>query len=82
MAKSPQAIEDTGKARDKVAAQLGIGAKKAEHAAKVVTAAVRAMPAERNCKCGSALAHALITDRKAIPELTRKKLELLVGKYL
>jgi 5'-methylthioadenosine phosphorylase len=40
------------------------------------------MPESRECKCGSALAHALITDRKAIPEATRKKLELLVGKYL
>src|SRR6266404_4995786 len=49
----------------------------AENAAAVVQAAVRAMPAERECKCGSALAHALITDRKAIPEATRKKLELL-----
>ena len=25
----------------------------------------------RECKCGSALAHALITDRKAVPEATR-----------
>src|SRR5579871_728842 len=49
----------------------------AESAAKVVAAAVRAMPAERHCKCASALSHALITDRKAIPESTRKKLELL-----
>jgi 5'-methylthioadenosine phosphorylase len=56
--------------------------KNAENAAKLVTAAVQAMPAERSCKCGSALAHALITDRKAIPEITRKKLELLVGKYV
>ena len=54
----------------------------AENACKLVAAAVRAMPATRECKCGSALAHALITDRKAIPEATRKKLELLVGKYL
>jgi 5'-methylthioadenosine phosphorylase len=54
----------------------------AANAAKLVKAAVTAMPAERICKCGSALAHALITDRKAIPEATRKKLELLVGKYL
>jgi 5'-methylthioadenosine phosphorylase len=54
----------------------------AGNACKVVEAAVRAMPASRECKCGSALAHALITDRKAIPEATRKKLELLVGKYL
>jgi 5'-methylthioadenosine phosphorylase len=54
----------------------------AENAAKLVAAAVAAMPVERNCKCGSALAHALLTDRKAIPEATKKKLELLVGKYL
>jgi 5'-methylthioadenosine phosphorylase len=56
--------------------------KNAENAAKVVAAAVRTMPDERECKCGSALAHALITDRKTIPDATRKKLELLVGKYL
>jgi 5'-methylthioadenosine phosphorylase len=56
--------------------------KNAENAAKVVAAAVRAMPEARECKCGSALAHALITDRKTIPAATRKKLELLVGKYL
>ena len=54
----------------------------AAHAAKVVAAAVRAMPSARECKCGRALAHALITDRTTIPEVTRKKLELLVGKYL
>jgi len=39
------------------------------------------MPATRTCKCGSALAHANITDRKVIPEATLKKLELIVGKY-
>jgi 5'-methylthioadenosine phosphorylase len=56
--------------------------KNAENAAKVVRAAVAAMPPARDCKCGSALSHALLTDRKAIPEKTKKKLELLVGKYL
>ena len=61
---------------------LEVLGKNAENAAKVVTAAVAAMPAVRTCKCGSALAHALITDRKTIPEATRNKLELLVGKYL
>jgi len=54
----------------------------AEHACKLVAAAVRDMPSARNCKCGSALSHALITDRKCIPEATKKRLELLVGKYL
>ncbi len=56
--------------------------KNADHACKVVAAAVAAMPPERTCKCGSALSHALITDPKAVPEETRQKLELLVGKYL
>ncbi len=54
----------------------------AENATKLVRAAVRHMPMTRDCKCGSALAHALITDRRMIPEGIKKKLELLVGKYM
>jgi 5'-methylthioadenosine phosphorylase len=53
----------------------------AENACKVVAAAVAAMPAERTCKCGAALAHAIITDRKLVPVATRKKLDLIIGKY-
>ncbi len=53
----------------------------AENACKVVAAAVAAMPPERTCKCGAALAHAIITDRKLVPGATRKKLDLIVGKY-
>jgi 5'-methylthioadenosine phosphorylase len=56
--------------------------KNAENASRLVAAAVGAMPETRECKCGRALAHALITDRKTIPPATRAKLELLVGKYL
>ena len=56
--------------------------KNAENAAKVVQATVAAMPAARECKCGSALSHALLTDRTKIPDATKKKLELIVGKYL
>jgi 5'-methylthioadenosine phosphorylase len=56
--------------------------KNAEHAASVVAAAVQRMPAARECQCGSSLEHAIITDVRMIPEATRKKLELLVGKYL
>ena len=56
--------------------------KNAENAAKVVALAVAAMPDGRQCKCGSALAHAIITDRTVIPEQTKKKLDLLIGKYL
>jgi 5'-methylthioadenosine phosphorylase len=57
-------------------------AKNAENACKVVEASVASMPTERKCKCGRALAHALITDPKVVPETTKKMLELLVGKYL
>ncbi|HWR50323.1 MAG TPA: S-methyl-5'-thioadenosine phosphorylase [Bryobacteraceae bacterium] len=56
--------------------------KNAENACKVVTRAVASAPTARECKCGSALAHAIITDRAAVPPATREKLELLVGKYL
>ena len=37
---------------------------------------------ERLCSCGSALESALITNPGIIPETTRKKLDLLVSKYL
>lgn len=55
--------------------------KNAEHAARLVAEAVARMPEKRQCKCGAALAHALITDKKAVPESTLKKLEPIVGKY-
>ncbi|HLI35427.1 MAG TPA: S-methyl-5'-thioadenosine phosphorylase [Terriglobia bacterium] len=54
----------------------------AENAAEIIRHAVRDLPAERACKCGSALAHAILTDRRKIPAATKKKLNLLVGKYL
>jgi len=60
---------------------IGNLTKNAEHAAKVVASAIALMPSERQCKCGEALSHALITDKAAVPEKTLKKLELLVGKY-
>jgi 5'-methylthioadenosine phosphorylase len=42
----------------------------------------RALPLERSCGCGSALATALITHKQAIPDETRQRLGLLVDKYL
>jgi 5'-methylthioadenosine phosphorylase len=54
----------------------------ADNAAKVVKAAVAAMPTERNCACASALKYAVLTDRNVIPAATRAKLALLLVKYL
>jgi 5'-methylthioadenosine phosphorylase len=56
--------------------------KNAENAAKVVRQTVASMPAGRSCKCGSALAHAILTDHKTIPAATRNKLKLIIGKYV
>jgi 5'-methylthioadenosine phosphorylase len=52
-----------------------------ENACKVVAAAVARMPAGRACKCGSALAHAILTDRASIPDSARQKLGILIEKY-
>ena len=56
--------------------------KNAENAAHVVRETVAAMPADRSCKCGSALAHAILTDRDKIPAATRNNLSLILDKYL
>src|SRR5712664_2647043 len=54
----------------------------AENAQKVLREAVRGMPAERSCKCGAALKHALVTDLKLVPPATKKRLAAIIGKYL
>lgn len=54
----------------------------AENAQHVLREAVRAMPEERNCKCGAALKHALVTDMKLVPKATKKKLRAIIGKYI
>jgi 5'-methylthioadenosine phosphorylase len=56
--------------------------KNADNACKVVRETVAALPEGRSCKCGSALAHAILTDRDKIPAATREKLKLILGKYL
>jgi 5'-methylthioadenosine phosphorylase len=57
-------------------------ARNVENSQKIVRATLQALPTERKCKCATALAHAMLTDRKKIPAATKKKLALLVGKYL
>jgi 5'-methylthioadenosine phosphorylase len=56
--------------------------KNTENAQTVVREAVRAMPAGRGCRCGSALAHAILTAPAAIPAAARKRLDVIAGKYL
>ncbi len=53
----------------------------AGNAASVVKHAVARVPKSRKCSCGSALATAILTDRKAIPAAAQKRLALLLDKY-
>jgi 5'-methylthioadenosine phosphorylase len=55
--------------------------KNAGNAARVVKAAVAAMPQERNCACASAAKYAVLTAPDAIPEAAKEKVGLLFGKY-
>src|SRR6202158_589424 len=61
---------------------MGNLARNAENAQNTIRAAVRAMPAERACKCGSALAHAIVTDPAVIPAAARKRVSVIAGKSL
>ena len=51
-------------------------------AQRVIANAVESLPVERACGCASALASAIMTRPDAIPEQTRRDLEIIVGKYL
>ncbi|MBA3914347.1 MAG: S-methyl-5'-thioadenosine phosphorylase [Acidobacteriales bacterium] len=61
---------------------VGVLLKNAENACKVVKEAVKLTVGQRTCKCQSALAHAILTERSQIPDATRKKLGLILDKYL
>ncbi len=49
-------------------------------AREIIKNAVPSIPENRGCKCASALKYAVITDRKSIPEKTKKDLSLILGK--
>ena len=57
-------------------------AKNADNVQRAIREAVRALGSGRDCKCGSALAHAILTDRKAIPAAAKKRLAPIIGKYI
>jgi 5'-methylthioadenosine phosphorylase len=54
----------------------------AENAQRVLREALRALPAERSCKCGAALQHALVTDMKLVPPATKRRLAAIIAKYI
>jgi 5'-methylthioadenosine phosphorylase len=53
-----------------------------ENAQNIIRAAVKRLPVDRTCQCGSSLQYAILTDLKKAPAETRGKLELILRKYL
>jgi 5'-methylthioadenosine phosphorylase len=53
-----------------------------ENVQKAIREAVRVLGVGRGCRCGSALAHAILTDRKVIPGSAKKRLAPIISKYI
>ena len=60
---------------------IAVAHQNAENAARVVRAAVKAMPKERTCACQSAAKFAVMTAPDAISAAARERLQLIFGKY-
>lgn len=56
--------------------------KNVENAKKILCGAIKELGSRTSCGCAGALQYALITDKKKIPEKTRKDLDIIIGKYL
>jgi 5'-methylthioadenosine phosphorylase len=65
-----------------VEAILAILRRNVENSKRIVLEVARRLPLPGGCRCGEALQHAIITDRKRIPPAARRRLSLLIGKYL
>jgi 5'-methylthioadenosine phosphorylase len=64
---------------DMVIQNLG---KNIENAKRLISLAIKNIPLKRTCACKDALKYAIITDRKLIPEKTKKDLGIIIGKYI
>ena len=56
--------------------------KNTEVAKRIIKEVARSIPERRKCSCGFSLKDAIITAREVIPTSTKKKLDIIVGKYL
>jgi 5'-methylthioadenosine phosphorylase len=61
---------------------LGILLKNADAARNIIRLAAGRVPEKRECGCVTALAGAIVTDPQFIPAEQKKKLDLLIGKYI
>jgi len=56
--------------------------KNVENAKQIISAVIKNISPERNCACKDALKYAIVTDKKLIPDKTKKDLDIIIGKYV
>ncbi len=56
--------------------------KNIDNAKKIVKVVLKGIKADKACACHSALKDAIMTDPKVMPPATKKKLKLIIGKYI
>jgi 5'-methylthioadenosine phosphorylase len=54
----------------------------ATNAQNVLRQAIKALSGDRQCKCGDALKHAILTDPRVVPAKTKKNLAAILSKYI
>jgi 5'-methylthioadenosine phosphorylase len=65
-----------------IEAVLALIRKNVENSRRILREVARRLPGRESCGCGESLRNAIVTDRKRIPAPARRKLSLLIGKYL
>ncbi len=65
-----------------IGAVLAIIRRNVENSKRIIREIARGLPGTGECACADALQHAIITDRKRIPAAAKRRLSLIVGKYL
>ncbi|MBM3249247.1 MAG: S-methyl-5'-thioadenosine phosphorylase [Candidatus Omnitrophica bacterium] len=53
-----------------------------DNAKNILTRMIRDIPEERTCACQDALKYAIVTDRRFIPDKVKRRLKLIIGKYI
>lgn len=64
-----------------IEAVLDVLRKNVQTAKNMIRESMARISGDRPCKCRSALKNAILTDRKLIPAETKKRLEVIAGKY-
>lgn len=56
--------------------------KNIENAKNILSQVIMNIPKERTCSCQNALKYAIVTDRNFISKKVKKKLKIIIGKYI